>query len=223
MNASAKMAILGRLRAAVHGAGPSGFPRRATALPLRRADTAAADFDVFARALTALGPTFELAKSPEQARAAIVGAMARHDVKTAVAWDHADLAAVGAAAAIEGAGATVLAPADLPERACPSLAAVDMGITGAAYALGATGSLILTAGPTMPRCAALVPRLHVALVARSRLLPDLPALTDRLAGAPMPSAVNCVTGVSSTGDIEFVYVRGVHGPLSVHVIGLDWL
>ena len=46
---------------------------------------------------------------------------------------------------------------------------------------------------------------------------------DLLGQAPMPSAVNCVSGVSSTGDIEFVYVRGVHGPLSVHVIGLDWL
>ncbi len=223
MNACAKMAILGRLRAAVEATGPAGFPRPASEQGLRRAGAEAADFEVFAGALTALGPTFELARTVDEARAAVAGAMARHEVRTAVAWDHPDLAAVGAVSVIEGAGAAVLSPDELPERACPSLAAVDMGITGVAYALGATGSLILTAGPSTPRSAALVPRLHLALVARSRLLPDLPALCDRLAGGPMPSAVNCVSGVSSTGDIEFVYVRGVHGPLAVHVIGLDWL
>jgi L-lactate dehydrogenase complex protein LldG len=149
--------------------------------------------------------------------------MARNDVKTAVRWEHPDLDAMDAVAVMGEAGVAVVAPEELPGRVCPSLGAVDMGLTGVAYALCATGSLILAAGPGRERGTALVPRLHVALVAKSRLLPDLPTLFDRLEQRPMPSAVNCVSGVSSTGDIEFVYVRGVHGPLAVHVIGLDWL
>lgn len=222
MNASARSVILDNLRRGRAATAPAGFPRPRPAVALRRAEPQTTDFGQFAEKLTALGPTFELADTPEAAQAAIAGVAAREGVKTAVRWDHPDLEAVGAVAVLERAGVAVLTPGELPERACPALGAVDMGITGAAYALCATGSLILTAGVGMPRTAALVPRLHVALVAASRLLPDLPALCDRLAGRPMPSAVNCVSGVSSTGDIEFVYVRGVHGPLAVHVIGLGW-
>ncbi|EHJ46622.1 Lactate utilization protein B/C [Solidesulfovibrio carbinoliphilus subsp. oakridgensis] len=220
MNTRAKDAILGRLRAATV---TMGLPRPSAPVRLRRSGTEPDGFAAFAAALTALGPTFERAATPEAAREALVRAAIRHEVKTAVRWDHPDLAAVGAAEALAGAGVAVLAPADLPDRVCPSLAAVDMGLTGVEQALCATGSLILAAGPGRERATPLVPRLHVALLARSRLLPDLPALCDRLAAKPMPSAVNCVTGVSSTGDIEFVYVRGVHGPLAVHVIGCDWL
>jgi L-lactate dehydrogenase complex protein LldG len=216
----AKKAILSRLRAANVVA---GLPRPAAPLTLRRPGKGVADFATFATALTALGPTFELARNADEARAALAGVTARLAVKTAVRWDHPDIDATGAAAVLAESGVAVLAPGELPHRLCPSLGAVDMGLTGVAYALSATGSLILAAGPGRERGTALVPRLHVALVAKSRLLPDLPTLFDRLDGQPMPSAVNCVSGVSSTGDIEFVYVRGVHGPLAVHVIGLDWL
>jgi L-lactate dehydrogenase complex protein LldG len=220
VNTRVKNAIFSRLRTATTG---PGLPRPTASVPPRRPCTVATDFSTFASALTALGPTFDLARNDGEARAALVGVMARNDVKTAVRWDHPDLDAIGATSVMAEAGTAVIAPEELPERVCPSLGAVDMGLTGVAYALCATGSLILAAGPGRERGTALVPRLHVALVAKSRLLPDLPALFDRLAQRPMPSAVNCVSGVSSTGDIEFVYVRGVHGPLAVHVIGLDWL
>ncbi len=224
MKTRAKEAILARLRAAVAATAGNGLPRPAVPVEPRRSGVAPKGFAAFEAALTALGPTFELAATPEAAREALVRTAARHQAATAVRWDHPDLTVVGAAEALARAGVTVLSPEDLPDdRPCPSLAAVDMGVTGVEHALCATGSLILAAGPGRERATPLVPRLHVALVARSRLLPDLPALCDRLAGRPMPSALNCVTGVSSTGDIEFVYVRGVHGPLAVHVIGCDWL
>lgn len=220
MTHRAKNAILSRLRAAT---AVPGLPRPPLPVALRRPGNGVVDFSVFAMALTALGPTFELARTPQEAQAALAGVMARHDVKTVVRWDHPDCEAMDALSVLEAAGAAVIAPQELAGRVCPALAAVDMGLTGVAHALCATGSLILTAAPGRERTTGLVPRLHVALVARSRLLPDLPALFDRLAQGPLPSAVNCVSGVSSTGDIEFVYVRGVHGPLAVHVIGLDWV
>ena len=220
MSLRARKAIFDRLRAAT--AGP-GLPRPAAPVPLRRAGAPAPDFAAFEAALTPLGPTFDLARDAGEAQSALAAVAVRHGVRTAVRWDHPDLAAVEAASALEQAGVVVLPPEDLPARPCPSLATVDMGVTGVEYALCATGSLVLTTAPGRERATALVPRLHVALVAASRLLPDLPALFDRLGDRPLPAAVTCVTGISSTGDIEFVYVRGVHGPLAVHVIGLSWL
>ncbi|MYL83863.1 hypothetical protein GTA51_12065 [Desulfovibrio aerotolerans] len=219
MKTRAKNAIYARLRAATR----PGLPRPAAATIPRRPGRGVADFETFAAVLTTLGPTFALARTPGEAQAALAGFVAANGVTTAVRWDHPDLDAVDAAATLAGAGVAVLAPEELPDRVCPSLAAVDLGVTAVTAALCATGSLILAAAPGRERGTPLVPRLHVALVAKSRLLPDLPALLDLLGQAPMPSAVNCVSGVSSTGDIEFVYVRGVHGPLAVHVIGLDWL
>ncbi|OLN24843.1 hypothetical protein DVDV_3869 [Desulfovibrio sp. DV] len=219
MRTRARNAILGRLRAAT----AAGLPRPSAPTIPRRPGRGVTDFAAFAGVLTTLGPTFELARTPEEAKAALAAYVAANSVKTAVRWDHPDLDAVAAADILDGAGVAVIAPEDLPDRVCPSLAAVDLGVTAVAYALCATGSLILAAAPGRERGTPLVPRLHVALVPKSRLLPDLPTLLDRLGEAAMPSAVNCVSGVSSTGDIEFVYVRGVHGPLAVHVIGLDWL
>ena len=214
-----RAAILARLRAGQ----PKGLPHAPRPVALRRQCLDAVDFETFAAALTALGPTFTLARTPEEARAAFAAVLQEQGVATAVRWDDSVLDAVGAPEVLAAAGVAVLAPEDLPERVCPSLSAVDLGVTSVTFAICATGSLILAAGKGRERGTALVPRLHVAFLPASRLLPDLPAVFEKLGEGPMPSAVNCVTGVSSTGDIEFVYVRGVHGPLAVHVIGLAWL
>jgi L-lactate dehydrogenase complex protein LldG len=218
MTTSARNDILTRLRQAQHG-----LPRPATpAAPVDR-PVPPADFATFAAALSRLGLPFDLASDPEAARTLLTTVMARHDVKTAVLWDaHPDLAAVDAAGLLEASGVTLRDPAGPDERPCPALSDVDMGLTGVDHALCATGTLVLAARPEQPRAVPLVPRLHVALVARSRLLPDLSALVGSLDGQALPSALTCVSGISSTGDIEFMYVKGVHGPLAVHVIGLDW-
>lgn len=217
MSERAREAILSRLRRA-----GGGLPRPvAPAAPVER-PVPPADFATLAAALTAQGVGFDLAADPVQARQLLAGVMARHAVRTAVAWDHPDLDAVEAGAVLDAADVTLYDRADLPERPCPALAELDMGLTGVDWALAATGTLVLAAGPCQPRAVALVPRLHVALVAASRLLPDPAALFARLGRDAMPSALTLVSGISSTGDIEFVYVRGVHGPLAAHVIGLAW-
>jgi len=218
MSDTARKAILDRLRQARHG-----LPRPAApGLPGDR-PAPPADFTTFAAALARLAVPFDLAADPAEARTILGAVLARHNVKTAVLWeDHPDLAAVDAAAFLEASGVCLRDAAGPDERPCPVLADVDLGLTGVDQALCATGTLVLAARPEQPRAVPLVPRLHVALVARSRLLADLPALIATRHGQPMPSALTCVSGISSTGDIEFMYVRGVHGPLAVHVIGLDW-
>jgi L-lactate dehydrogenase complex protein LldG len=91
-------------------------------------------------------------------------------------------------------------------------------------ALAETGTVIVGSGPGMPRSVSIVPPAHLALVPQGLILPDLGTFLRRLAAWPrLPSALHAVTGASSTGDIEFVYVKGAHGPRLVHVIVLGWL
>ncbi len=112
-------------------------------------------------------------------------------------------------------------------RPCPDLAKVDLGITHAHAALIDSGSLVVVAGPDTPRAVSLLPAVHLCLVPRAALLPDvsaLPAILNRHrdGAGRLPSCLNLISGPSSTADIELVLVRGVHGPIAVEVVGLDW-
>ena len=83
------------------------------------------------------------------------------------------------------------------------------GITAAAGAIAETGTLILSDRGTASRLGALAPWLHVAVIERERIHPDLAA-----ALAAMPDDPNIVwcTGPSKTADVEGILIEGVHGP-----------
>jgi L-lactate dehydrogenase complex protein LldG len=105
-------------------------------------------------------------------------------------------------------------------RAAAEHAAV--GITGAAYGLAETGSLVMFASDTESRLISLLPPVHVAIFQVSRLLVNLDELLSRLPDpAGLTSAMVIITGPSRTADIEQILVRGVHGPGEVHVILAD--
>lgn len=95
----------------------------------------------------------------------------------------------------------------------------EVGVTGALVAAAETGTLVLGAAPERPRSTSLVPRVHVALVPEDRLVPTYADAVARVAQLrPVPSGLQFITGPSSSGDIELVMVRGVHGPAEVHVV-----
>lgn len=83
------------------------------------------------------------------------------------------------------------------------------GITRAAGAIAETGTLILDDATTSRRLAALAPWVHVAVVERARIFPDLPAAVAALGRDPN---VIWVTGPSKTADVEGILIEGVHGP-----------
>lgn len=167
-----------------------------------------------------LGVRLRLAATPEEA-ARVVADIARERLAASyVRWDDMGLPP-GLAEACDAAlaGLERLAP---DSRA--DLARADLGLTGAQAALLDSGSLALVAGPGRQRAVSLLPPLHVCLVPRSALTPDIAALPGLLVrdGAGLPSCLNLVTGPSSTADIELVLVRGVHGPGALEVVGLAW-
>lgn len=115
------------------------------------------------------------------------------------------------------------AGAGLAVQARRALDADAVGITGCFCAVAETGSLVLASGPQTPASVHLLPETHIALVARSRILPTLEdafALLRAEHGG-VPRALNIVSGPSRTGDIEQTIVLGAHGPYRVHVVIVD--
>lgn len=102
---------------------------------------------------------------------------------------------------------------------CAACAQVDVGITGADYALADTGTFVMLSSSDEARLISLLPPAHIAIFPRNRLLSGLDELLQR---APRPSdltsAMVLITGPSRTADIEQILVRGVHGPGEVHAI-----
>jgi L-lactate utilization protein LutC len=96
----------------------------------------------------------------------------------------------------------------------------DLGISGVAHAIAETGTLVMATGPADPRSLSLLPPVHIAVVGRSQLLPDLFDLFAELEPGKdrLPACLTLITGPSKTGDIELKLVTGVHGPGELHVI-----
>lgn len=85
----------------------------------------------------------------------------------------------------------------------------DFGLTAAVGAIAETGTLILSDRGTSSRLAALAPWVHVAVVRREQIFPDLSAA---LAAMPDDPNLVWVTGPSKTADVEGILIEGVHGP-----------
>jgi len=167
-----------------------------------------------------LGVRLRLAKTPAEAATLVAETAREHKAASYVRWnDLPDGLAAACDAALAG-----LERLDAAKRA--DLARADMGITGAQAAFLDSGSIALSAAVDRQRAASLLPPMHVCLLPRRVLLPDISALPELLRGCRdakgLPSCLNLVTGPSSTADIELMLVRGVHGPGVLEVIGLDW-
>ena len=83
----------------------------------------------------------------------------------------------------------------------------------------------MRAAPGCPRSTALLPYALVVVVRAKDALADFRALMPQAAAwyeQFNPSGVFCITGPSGTGDIEFVMVRGAHGPPTVVALVTDF-
>ena len=107
-------------------------------------------------------------------------------------------------------------PASLGRTTPPAEAAA--GITGAAFGVAPTGTLVLTYGAGCSRVTGLLPDLHVALVPADRILATLEEAIEKVYAGEVPRAMTLVTGASATSDIEKIRVTGAHGPRRVAVV-----
>jgi L-lactate dehydrogenase complex protein LldG len=108
-------------------------------------------------------------------------------------------------------------PSDGPQVS----AAVDLGVTGAAYGIALTGSVVVAADRAGCRTASLLPPVHVAIVRVGRLLATPEELFRHLPRRfpdGMPSNLVLITGPSRSADIELQLTLGVHGPRALWVV-----
>jgi L-lactate utilization protein LutC len=112
----------------------------------------------------------------------------------------------------------VLATLD-PAARRSALMAADVGITSCDLAIAETGSLLVCSRAGQERVASLVTPVHIAIVERQQIVPDLFDAFARLGeAAALSSNVVLITGPSKTGDIELTLTTGVHGPGVWHVV-----
>jgi L-lactate dehydrogenase complex protein LldG len=99
-------------------------------------------------------------------------------------------------------------------------AALRVGITKAVCGLADTGSIVIVDGAGNPLQGSLLPRVHIAVLCRSDILPSL---ADALAMPVVREAGSAVviTGPSRTADIEMSLTIGMHGPGEVHIFLVD--
>jgi L-lactate dehydrogenase complex protein LldG len=96
------------------------------------------------------------------------------------------------------------------------------GISQMTWALADTGSLVQDSSAVEQRLVSSLPTIHIALIATSGLLPDLPTLLTRI--HPRDSGyIAMITGASRTADIERVLTIGVHGPERLVIVFVDEL
>lgn len=98
----------------------------------------------------------------------------------------------------------------------------QVGVTSAVAAVAETGTLAAVHDRDHPRRNSLVPPVHIAVVPESVMVDSYADAIERLAAVrPVPSGMRLTTGPSSSGDIEMVQVRGMHGPLALHVVLIE--
>lgn len=148
--------------------------------------------------------------------------LAEAGARSAVCWKHELWERLGLRQLLAGPGVALhdydsLAklPADEQRRI---LLACDVGITSCDRAIAETGTLMVLARPGQERLASLLPPMHIAIVERQQIVPDLIDAFDFLGSAALASNVTFITGPSKTGDIELQLTTGVHGPGKWRVI-----
>ena len=98
-------------------------------------------------------------------------------------------------------------------------AEADLGVTGAAFGIALTGSVLVDAARAGGRTASLLPPVHLALLRADRIVGTPGAILRALPLRPtgLPSNLVLITGPSRSADIELQLTLGVHGPREVWV------
>lgn len=99
---------------------------------------------------------------------------------------------------------------------------VDVSVTGCAYAIADTGTIVMTSSPAQGRGVHVLPSVHVVVMREDQIVLRLGEVFASLTGeenrAPLPASVHFVSGASRSSDIENDQSIGVHGPARVVVM-----
>jgi len=181
----------------------------------------------FTSEVNAVGGYAHVVHDVRGVRHAILAILQQYGARSSLCWQHPLLDRVGLDAILVEAGVTAIRHDDLASRSIQdrqqTILAADVGITSADFAIAETGTLAVCSKPGQERLTSLAPPVHIAIIERSQIVPDLVDVFDQLGpnSAALPSNLVFITGPSKTGDIELQLTTGVHGPGHWHVIVWD--
>jgi len=100
---------------------------------------------------------------------------------------------------------------------------ISTGFTMADWGIAETATLVMDSTSEDFRIATMLCETHVAILPKSRIVPDAMSLEDELASAlkAAPRYLAFISGASRTADIERVLTIGVHGPQELHLLILE--
>jgi L-lactate utilization protein LutC len=133
--------------------------------------------DAMAAEVEAVGGHAHLVDDEEAARRALGALLDQYAPKSALCWQHPLLKRLGtdrilAERNIARHDHTSLAPLSNEQQRAAMLAA-DIGITSADCAIAETGTLVVCSRAGHERAASLLPPVHVAIIERTQIVPDL--------------------------------------------------
>jgi L-lactate dehydrogenase complex protein LldG len=221
--ATARDEILNSLRAAIAKQRPFESTDTNERTPLQPVARIGDDEDLRARFIAEVERVkgvVHLAESDADARRILRELLTQKDVHRVTMWDADELPLEHVDALVAEMNIERVQGED------DVVATADAGITGADWAIAATGTLVLSSGSGKPRMASLLPPIHVAIVTTDQLVPRLEDYiagqrADKLSTFRTSSNVTLITGCSRTSDIEMQTVFGVHGPLELHIILIE--
>ena len=172
-----------------------------------------------------VGGTAQLVSDIAAARKALCELLDDHRPESALCWTHPlveqlELPAMLGERSIALWNHAQLSELDATARRKTVLEA-GIGISSVDLAIAETGTLLVASAPGHERVTSLVPPIHVAVIGRHQIVPDLIDAIGQLQEQgidDLSSSVVLITGPSKSGDIELQLTTGVHGPGTWHVI-----
>jgi L-lactate dehydrogenase complex protein LldG len=100
---------------------------------------------------------------------------------------------------------------------------ISTGLTIADWGIAETATLVMDSTSEDFRIATMLCETHVAVLPRSRIVPDVMSIEDKLVSAlkTAPKYLAFISGASRTADIERVLTIGVHGPQELHLLIME--
>jgi len=119
----------------------------------------------------------------------------------------------------------LLKPAGFSVSRGPAQPADRVGLSRALAGVAETGSLMFASGPGQAMSLALLPEVHIAVLARARIAGSYEQAMAPFRGNDgaheLPRAVTFLTGPSRSADIEQKIQFGAHGPRRLHIVILE--
>lgn len=95
----------------------------------------------------------------------------------------------------------------------------DVCISGCAYAIANTGTIVMMSDATHGRSVAVLPAVHMVILRKSQIkhtMGDVMKILHERTNQ-LPSSVHFISGPSRSSDIENDQTIGIHGPAAIYV------